>query len=222
MLGATSLTIFETICLLLALTANASTIVVVGLGHVQVPEETVHTLMLIFVIGFFSAIFVEACVYIYANLGFASSISDIVGRMWLVQRERWKEEPHGHREPITARLHFRQRMRLEKISNEIQGKDPTERTTAENTMKETVFSKIRKRLVEKDYDKLIGFFDIFALTGLNLVSALTWGHEESRQLSVLVFMETLDLLAAFMFYINDTRVEEILFEELLRIAHMPQ
>ena len=213
-LGATNLTLFERLLLLSVLTAYGTIVMVIGLGHVQISQKAASILRIVFITGSVSVVFIEFCYYVYAYLGFSSSISDIVARMFSVQKERWIKDTKSYQERIIEKLRPKQNKRLKKLSKEAQRKA--------GKLKESVFSRIKRTWVEKDFDTFIAFFNFLAWNGLSLVDAFTWGQQESKYLSILVVIGMLDILATFMLFVNDSRVEEDLFKELLKIAHMPE
>ena len=177
------------------------------------------------VFGSFFLFLANLFVFIFVKNRFGNTTSDIVGKMWDAEKVRWTRDPGEDPEPITSTLHWRQQRRLDGVSAKMRNAPLIRTNASEVATSDSFVLRVLVRVMEADIEKILPFFNTLALVVLKYVGIVafpTYRAKSSDEFILDSFMEISSIFALFMLYVNETRVEDTLFELLLWIAHMPQ
>ena len=190
-----------------------------GTGLISISDETQRIFLILWFIGLGFSIITNLIEFYSVLSGSSTAILDIVGGIWLVERESFTKEASVDRcprKPIRSRLSAHQKNRLDSIANLLTDSLETgivEKRDYQGTFVQRVRTKLRSSYFQE-------LRDLFLFWIMGLLSSFTWGKQESSKLAPIALTNFLELVGALMIFIKNTRIEAELFEKLMRIAHI--
>ena len=217
-IGASGIELKEIVIFILMASCTTACTMLLGLGHISLSHTTTDILAILYIV--ILGIFLLSSVVGFWSIASKSStaISGIVGNMWRVERENFTEVPRGGRESIRSKLSTLQEYRLDEVSRiakrTLEPPQGVEESQASQVPLAQNVGIIQRLLHLKEYGDLFSFWILITLSSLILV------EQGSSTLASIVLMDLMKLVGALMIFINNTRVEEELFDKLMKIAHM--